>query len=592
MLLRQARALFFVAVMALVAAPALARADAFPTISKSATSVGPDLRRHRSSRDTEPEELQRRLRAIMDAIVQATVRIDTEDGMGSGTIIDTAGHIVTSAHVIEGSRIITVTLVDGRRFEARLLGINSAGDLALLDIDADNLKPARLGDSATLRKQQWVVASGHPVSAFDDFQPTVSIGLIRRLDAVIRADRRKLFRSAIVSDTPLSSGSSGGGLFDLQGRLVGVNAAVTRSERGSFSVRINEFLRDRERLLKGEHFDRIAAQQSWREGGRDRTSRSRIQYFTANCEDVAAHMSERQVRMSRGRDKVTGLIVSSQGAVLAPARFFKDDAPGTLVSVRIPGSHSRRDVARLVAVDRTNGVALLSLPRRPLGYSFYDLNRNTPVERGQLALAKSGAWLNGGVVASAHRVPPLTMTNAVYYPHVIQVDLRMSQSDRGAPVVNLKGRLLGMVVQPRLQEYGDQDGPAPFGAFLLPVSLLRESYGLLSQGQSRGRRPVGFLGVQLDDLTEAQKARRHVQRGVLIARSVPGYPAYEAGIRSGDILTAIGPVEATTKGSVQARIASCRRGDQVTVTVSRRGEVKQFEVTIMDRSDLVSARLP
>lgn len=546
-------------------------------------SHGPE----RTRLDTEPEKLQKRIRKIIAKIAAATVRVDTSDGMGSGTIIDHDGHIVTSAHVVEGGRRVTVTLTDGRRFKAKVLGINSAGDLALLDIDADNLNTVDIGDSNNLKAQQWVIAAGHPVSAFHDFQPTVSVGLVRKVDAVIKADRNKQFHGTIVSDTPLSPGSSGGGLFDLEGRLVAINAAVTRNERGAFSVRINEFVKDKKRFLSGEKFNRIAPDVVLTRAERDRKSRTRTQYFTANCKAAQQSLKSRQVSMRRNRSRFAGLIVSSAGDVLAPAHMFEDDEPGTLVSVRFDGGKTVGDVARLIAVDKTAGVALLRLPTRIDAYPYFDLTKDSAVIRGQLALAKRREFVIGGIVGAVHRNPPLDMTNDVFYPDVVQIDLRMYQSDRGAPVVSLSGDLIGMVVQPRLQERGNggRFSPAPYGAFVLPEPVLRESFAFLRHGQSRGARKVGFLGVELQDMTEGQRTRYNADRGVRVRKADPGYPAFAGGIRWGDIITSINGQQINSKGEAVSRIASFQSGDKITIRVKRRDVDKTFNVTLIDRSE-------
>ncbi len=545
--------------------------------------VEPDRRRG----DTEPEKLQESLRKIVAGIAAATVRVETFDGMGSGTIIDMQGHIVTSAHVVEGGRKVTVTLADGRRFIAKVLGINSAGDLALLDIDADHLKPAVVGNSDTLHKQQWVVAAGHPVSAFDDFQPTISVGLISRVNAIIRADRKKVFYGTIVSDTPLSPGSSGGGLFDLKGRLVAINAAVTQSEMGAFSVRINEFLKDKKRLLRGEHFDRLASPVTLSRAERNRTSRTRTQYFSANFESLQSLLAKRQVRLRHARKRLTGIIVSASGDVLVPAMPFTHDTPGTLISFDFDGQRNKGEVARLIAVDRTVGVAMLRLPERDEPYAFFDLSKDVVARRGQLAIARKRRWtLTGGIVGATKRIPPLTMTNFVYFPNVTQVDLRLKHSDRGAGIVNVDGDLLGMVIQPRLEENNDSGAPDPYGAFLLPLALLRESYCVLEHGHGRGARPVGFLGVELQDMTETQKVRYNINRGVRVADAVRGYPAFAAGIRRGDIITSIGGVNVNSRGTASSRIASLKSGDEVVVAVKRRSGMRSFRVVLIDRAEL------
>lgn len=531
--------------------------------------------------DVDPDDLETRIRSVIDDMCAATVRIDTEDGMGSGTIIDAEGRILTSAHVIEGCRSVEVTLIDGRRFVAEVLGINGAGDLALLDIDAEDITHATLGDSDDVKPRQWIVAIGHPVSAFDDFMPTFSAGIVRKLDAIIRASRVKVFRNAIVSDAPLSSGSSGGGLFDLQGRLIGVNAAVTHNENEAFSVRINEFKQDRARLLRGDRFDRRA---EWRRSrsGPAATSASRLSYFRKHFSTVERRLRSRTVSLREGRRRARGLLVSTGGDLLAPSRSFPGAAAGDVVEATLD---ERALDATVVAVDLTNDVLLLRLPAEEGPYDHYTLGRFQP-ERGALVMALSAAGLSGGIVSGAHRAPPLMMTRNVWLPDVHQIDLRLYSRDVGTGVVDREGRLLGMVVQHRLR---DNDGPRardPYGAFALPVRALAESYALLRDGSGRGERPVGFLGAMLEDLSEDDKARFGVSGGVLIATVSGDHPADRAGIRRGDVITRIGESDIGSRGEAMARITSARRGERLAMQVRRGGRDLRIVVEMGDRSDL------
>ncbi|MCB9833602.1 MAG: trypsin-like peptidase domain-containing protein [Planctomycetes bacterium] len=533
-------------------------------------------------RETDPKLLQEQLRRTADRIAVATVRVDTPEGMGSGTILDLEGHILTSAHVVEDASSVTVTLNDGRRYEARVLGINGAGDLALLDIDAEGLHPIELGDSDKISPSQWVVAAGHPVSAFDDFQPTISLGMVRRVDGVIRADRRKVFYSAIVSDVPLSPGSSGGGLYDIDGRLIAVNAAVTRDERGAFSVRISEYKQDAGRLLDGERFDRRA--ERLRSAPEDETEgpNRRNDWFASQFGGKGKQLGRRQVELSRGRESFSGIVVSPAGEILAPARFLGDLEPGDMIAGFVGDEEV---LVSYVGSDLTNGVALLRLPEgEPRDH--FDLARAAAREpcRGDLALALRGEQVVGGIVAAARRVPPLVLTDEVYYPNVIQVDLRLFRSERGAPVLDIEGGLLGMVVQHRLLER--RAAASPYGAFLLPPSLLLESHRLIARGEGRGERPVGFLGVMLEDMTESAKAGLALEEGVEVVLVERGMPAWRAGIRRGDVILAIGGTKVGSRGEAIGRIAGYRRGDRVRVALRRANQSLDVEVEMAQRSDV------
>ena len=551
------------------------------TLVVSMGSAPHEIDRGDPSRELSPLILEKNLIRVVDGIAAATVRIETDDGMGSGTIISHDGVILTSAHVIEDSTGITVTLTDGRKFNAQTLGVNGAGDLALLKISIAGLTPVVLGDSDDLKRGQWVVAAGHPVSAFDDFQPTISVGMISKTDGVIRADERKIFRNAIVSDAPLSPGSSGGGLFDTKGRLIGTNAAVTRDERGAFSVRINEYKQDAERLLAGELFDRRPRWQRSRDK-RSRGSRSRQNYFTQKLGYIFNRRRGRAVELFNDGG-FSGIIADAKGRVLTVASRLAGLQPGDTVAA-VTGDRERVD-AEIISFDHTNGVAMLQLPTRAVPWQHFDLSHQPTLRRGQVALALGRRGVKGGIVGAPHRVPPLDMTSNVYYPDVVQIDTRLSKSELGTGVVDIAGDLLGLVVQHRLRLDPDRWSRDPFGAFLLPVKSLRESYELLSAGDGRAPRSVGFLGVELEEMTESEKGRRGVEGGVLVVNAQRGYPAERAGIRGRDVIVSIGGRRVNSRGSAILRIASFQRGKKVPVTVSRRGKEKTFAVTMAERSD-------
>ena len=144
---------------------------------------------------------------------------------------------------------------------------------------------------------------------------------------------------------------------------------------------------------------------------------------------------------------------------------------------------------------------------------------------------------------------------------------------------------MGMVIQHRLKQGGRGWSQQPFGAFLLPREVLLESYRLLSSGQSRGERPVGFLGVRLEDLTELEKDRMSIDSGVLVAYAERRFPAWRAGIRARDIVVAIDEQTVSSRGEAIAIIAGCQRGERVPIRVRRNGRFLDLHVEMADRSD-------
>jgi Do/DeqQ family serine protease len=163
---------------------------------------------------------------IGDAEPDPTPEFDS----GSGVILSPDGLIVTTAHVVRGATSITVGLRTGESYPARVLGLDPATDLALLRIAATGLTPIPLGDSGAARIGQFVLAIGNPYQ----FGHTVTLGIISAMGRSGSAlFGEQFYASFLQTDAAINPGNSGGALIDLQGRLIGINAAIA-SESGGY----------------------------------------------------------------------------------------------------------------------------------------------------------------------------------------------------------------------------------------------------------------------------------------------------------------------------------------------------------------------
>ena len=144
-------------------------------------------------------------------------------GNGSGIIIDADGHILTNNHVIADTDKITVTLQSGEKFPGTVVGRDAYSDLALVKIDVPasvHLTPAKLGDSASLRPGDWVLAIGSPAG----FDHTVTLGIISGISRHVPDLNTNM--NYIQTDAAINPGNSGGPLVDLNGDVVGINTAI------------------------------------------------------------------------------------------------------------------------------------------------------------------------------------------------------------------------------------------------------------------------------------------------------------------------------------------------------------------------------
>lgn len=148
----------------------------------------------------------------------------TEQGNGSGAIINQMGHILTNFHVIRGARNIQVTLHTGKSYGAKLVGADPLNDIAVIRIEAaaEELHPVALGDSDPLKVGMRCFALGNPFG----LDRTMSCGVISSLNRTLEIHENWVIKSIIQIDAAINPGNSGGPLLDSHGRLIGINTAI------------------------------------------------------------------------------------------------------------------------------------------------------------------------------------------------------------------------------------------------------------------------------------------------------------------------------------------------------------------------------
>ena len=147
---------------------------------------------------------------------------------GSGFIITADGYVVTNFHVIEGANAVSVILVDGRKFAARVVGYDSTNDIAVLKIEAAGLNPVTLGSSNDLIVGDQVVAIGNPLGSLTS---TLTVGYVSAKERSVSTDGTHI--NMIQTDAAINSGNSGGPLFNMRGEVIGITTAKYSGQSSS-----------------------------------------------------------------------------------------------------------------------------------------------------------------------------------------------------------------------------------------------------------------------------------------------------------------------------------------------------------------------
>lgn len=180
----------------------------------------------------------------------------TQEGTGSGFVIDDRGHVVTNNHVVGGATRLDITLADGSGYIGELVGADPANDLAVVRIAAPpevlrGLTVLPLGDSDQLRVGQTVIAIGNPFG----LERSASVGIVSSLGRTRPGETERLITNMIQTDAAINPGNSGGPMLNLDGEVVGINEQIEAPTRGNvgigFAVPVNTLKRYLSDLLAG-----------------------------------------------------------------------------------------------------------------------------------------------------------------------------------------------------------------------------------------------------------------------------------------------------------------------------------------------------
>jgi S1-C subfamily serine protease len=258
-------------------------------------------------------------------------------GQGSGVIYTPDGYVLTNAHVVAGAARLRASFTDGQALDATLVGSDADTDTAVLRLSGSGLPHAELGQSATLRVGQLVVAIGNPLG----FQCTVTAGIVSALGRTLRTPSGRMIESVIQTDAPLNPGNSGGPLVSSAGRVVGINTATIAPAQGiCFAIGIDTAVWVATRLMRD---------------GRVRRSRLGLSGQTVPIDT--------RVRRFHGLTQASGMLVLDvvAGGPVAEAGVQRGDVVVALDGERVAGVD---DMHRSLTAERAGRALTLTLLRR------------------------------------------------------------------------------------------------------------------------------------------------------------------------------------------------------------------------------------
>jgi serine protease Do len=191
------------------------------------------------------QAIEDRVKSLVKQLQAATVGVRNGQAAGSGVIVSKDGYVLTAAHVCgEPGRNVTLILADGRRIKGKTLGLHRGVDAGLMKITEKGEWPvAEMADSTKLNAGDWCIATGHPGGYLNDRAPVVRLGRV-----VLNR------RGVIQTDCTLIGGDSGGPLFDIDGKVIGINSRIGASTNWNFHVPVSQFSDNWERLAAAEDF--------------------------------------------------------------------------------------------------------------------------------------------------------------------------------------------------------------------------------------------------------------------------------------------------------------------------------------------------
>jgi serine protease Do len=508
--------------------------------------------------------MEQQVQKVVEKVLPCTVNVRDGGGQGSGVIVSEDGYVLTAGHVSrEAGRTVELTLNDGRKVKAKTLGANHNIDSGLVKItDTGKWPYAPMGKSADLKPGQWVVTTGHPGGY------NASRGTVVRLGRVLKSSPE-----FVRTDCTIVGGDSGGPLFDINGKVVGIHSRIGALLSANIHVPVDTYRDTWDRLSKGD---------VWGNG-----------YVGFSADRKASGCKVSEVAKDSPAEKagleVGDVVVALDGKKIESISEFGKQLRDIAVGSKV-----------VVDVEREDGVTKLTLT-----VGKRDGNR-LPDALGQI---KDEAYKSSTKVMSAFRAIEEKARNSTVkvlvdgkekaLGTVVGADgyvlTKNSQLDGSKVTCKLPGgdeakaTVVGIddsfdLAMLKVEAKGltpvawDDSKQAPVGHWVAtsgtaerPVGIGVVSVAVRKGGLDLSR--AGYLGILLAD----------AELGVKISEVMPDTAAFKAGLKANDIVLALGSTTVKDVPGFQEAVAQHKPGDEVTLRIKRGDEEKEIKATLGKR---------
>lgn len=485
---------------------------------------------------------------VAERVVPCTVGVQVGNNHGSGVVITESGYVLTAAHVTDRpGRNATIRFPDGKTVRGKTLGLHTEADGALIKITDEGTWPhasfVTLDDYPYPKPGDWCIATGHPGGFDEDRTPPVRLGRIIDVNETV-----------IRTDCTINSGDSGGPLFDMQGRVIGIHSRIAEQSTVNLHGPVLAFQESWTQMRDGEVYPPIPESRFLDKLDVDRDGKITRAELP---EGPYLQLYDRLKAKFNLQDDTEYTLRELKGLMgwrhIPPAfeiRAYDSESPSehALARERFIRGREVRTAFESVVTDTQKSIVEVRCEDKRVAYG-------TAVEGGVLTKASQ---LQGAITCKTHDGRTLAASVA----HVDKEnDLALLKLDEQLNAVSLSS-----------------SEAVPLGSWLISPNLSSRpmSIGVSSVVPRAIRGMPGVLGVQID--TDETRA--------MIVKVFPESGAAAAGLQADDVIVKVMSTDVSSLQEVQGILSKYRAGEIVTATVLRAGEPVEFSVRLGMREDI------